>query len=326
MTARWGSVALAIVMGLLVGATAGAQPVISLDPALGEFPEGVAIDKPGNIWVTVQPLCEVRRYTPEGNETLRVRLVEETCMAANGLAVDAAGVAYAAVLTADEATRGVYVIHPSGANYRLDDTGQIVYPNALVFDHNNGTLFVSDMTRGAIWRIGRDRRVTVWLEHPLLAGTLPAPAPFPPDYKLGANGIALRQGVVYVAVTFVPRLVRIAIANDGSAGTPELLVAPTQFFGAGIYFLDGLQLDVHGNLFLASPSLPGIVKVAAESREISIVAAGPSQGIAAAPLSLAFGTGKGDRQNLFVTLNASFGGMANGVVRVPAGTPGLPLP
>jgi len=307
-----------------VAAMAGAQPFIPLDPALGEFPEGVAIDKPGNIWVTVQPLCEVRRYTSRGDELMRVRLVGDTCIGANGLAVDATGVAYAAVLTSDEATRGVYVVLPSGEYHKIADTGQIAYPNALVFDHNRGTLYVTDLAGGAVWRVGLGG-VDLWLQHPLLAGTLPAPPPFPPDTRLGANGIALRHGVLFVAVSFAPRIVRIAINDDGSAGAPQLIVPPPAFIGMGIFFLDGLQLDVHGNFYLASPNLPGIVKVEAEGYGVSVLA-GPPDGVTAPPLSLVFGTGKGARKDLFVTINPSFGGTGCGVVRVPAGTPGLPLP
>jgi len=314
-----------LVLGaLLLAAAAVAQPVITLDPALGEFPEGVAIDKPGNIWVTVQPLCEVRRYTATGDEVMRVRLVGDTCIGAGGLAVDATGVAYAAVLTSAEETRGVYVVRPDGAFHRIDGTGQIAYPNALVFDHNRGTLYVTDMAGGAVWRVGLGG-VDLWLQHPLLAGTLPPPPPFPPDTRLGANGIAMRHGAIYVAVTFVPRLVRIPMNDDGSAGAPQLIVPPPAFIGMGIFSLDGLQLDVHGNFYLASPNLPGIVKVEAEGYGVSVLA-GPPEGVTAPPLSLVFGTGKGARKDLFVTINPSFGGTGCGVVRVPAGTPGLPLP
>jgi hypothetical protein len=43
-------------------------------------------------------------------------------------------------------------------------------------------------------------------------------------------------------------------------------------------------------------------------------------------LSLVFGTGKGSRQDLLATINSSFGGVVNGLVRVPVGMPGMPLP
>lgn len=314
-----------VMAGLLVAAAAGAQPVIPLNPALGELPEGVAIDKPGNIWITVQTLCEVRRYTPAGEELMRVQLVAaDRCIAANGLAVDATGNAYVAVGTKDEATHGVYIVEPTGAFSHIDGTGQIESPNALAWDHQNGTLYVTDMTGGAVWRIDRNG-VELWLQDPALQGTLPPPAPiFPPDLRLGANGIAFRQSAVYVAVTWTPRLVRIPVDRDGSAGTPEVVVSPPAFFAMGVFALDGLALDVFGNFFAAAPS-GSVVRISADGTDISKIA-GPAEGVTASPLSLAFGTGKGDRQYLFVTINPSFGGVGSGVVRVFAGAPGQPIP
>lgn len=101
---------------------------------------------------------------------------------------------------------------------------------------------------------------------------------------------------------------------------------PPAFFAKGIFALDGLALDVFGNFFAASPSNIAIVRVSTDGTDISLIAGAAARGVTAAPLSLAFGTGKGDRQNLFVTINSSLGGVGSGLVRVYAGTPGLPLP
>ncbi len=49
-----------------------AQTVLTLDPAAGEFPVGVAVAKTGHFWVGLEPVCQVRRYTPEWKESLRV--------------------------------------------------------------------------------------------------------------------------------------------------------------------------------------------------------------------------------------------------------------
>jgi sugar lactone lactonase YvrE len=317
---------LAFAVLVLLAATARGQTAIVLDPALGEFPEGVAIDKPGNLWVsvTIEPGCEVRRYTPAGVETLRVTLADN-CGAA-GLAVSATGVAYVAVGSSDDAVRGVYYVLPTGEVDRIPDTEQIAYPNALVLDHHNGTLYVTDLTAGAVWRIGPNLDVELWVQDDALTGTLPPPSPiFPPDFRLGANGIVMRHGVIYVAVTWRPRLVRIPVNGDGSAGTPEVVVPFTSFFAAGVFSLDGLALDVFGNFFAASPANIAVVKVLADYSAISVIA-GAAEGITASPLSLAFGTGKGSRDYLFVTISASFGGAGSGVVPVWVGAPGQPLP
>jgi sugar lactone lactonase YvrE len=306
---------------------ANGQTVIPLVPAAGELPEGVAIDKPGNLWVTIQPLCQVRRYTPDYREVLRVDLVPRpSCLGANGLVVDANGTAFAAVFGADESTRGVYRIEPWGDLERLPGTGAIVYPNGLAFDRHNGNLYVTDFIRGAIWRIPHGEPAELWAEGGPLAGNLPLPPGFPPlNFPMGANGIAFDRGRVIVAVTYAPRLVSIPVNQDGSAGTPEILAGPPSFLSRQVYSLDGLALDVHGNFYVASPSSHAIIRVSPDGSDITTVAAAP-EGITAAPWSLAFGTGQGNRQSLFVTINQSYGGSGSGVVRVPVETPGMPLP
>jgi sugar lactone lactonase YvrE len=142
---------------------------------------------------------------------------------------------------------------------------------------------------------------------------------------LGANGIAFERDRLVVAVTYAPRLVSIPVKHDGSAGTPEILAGPPAFIAKQVYALDGVALDVHGNFYLASPSALAVVRVSRDGSEVAIIA-GPAEGVTASPLSLAFGTGKGGRQSLFVTINQSLGGSGSGVVRVPVGVPGMPLP
>jgi sugar lactone lactonase YvrE len=287
----------------------------------------VAIEKSGDIWLSVQPKCEVRRYTPSGEETFRVQLVTpaQGCLAGNGLAVTPDGTLFAAVFSWNPDTRGVYMVGRDGPGRHIPGSGQIVYPNAIALDDGNGELYVTDMIGGAIWRIGHDETVERWAWGPALTGNLPLPPGFPQGNPLGANGIALRHDALYVAVTFAPRIVRVPVNPDGSAGMPEVVVPPPALLGAGIFALDGLALDVHGNFYVASPSLPGVVRIADDGSEVSRLG-GPAEGITASALSLAFGTGKGDRQHLFVTISPTTGGVGSGLVRVLAGAPGMPLP
>lgn len=152
------------------------------------------------------------------------------------------------------------------------------------------------------------------------------PPGFPPfDFPLGANGIAFDRDHLVVAVTYAPRLVSVPVNPDGSAGTPEILVGPPAFFAREVFSLDGLALDVHGNFYLASPSKMAVVRVSSDGSDVTVIA-GSAQGVTAAPLSPAFGAGKGDRESLFVTINQSYGGAGSGVVRVPVGSSGMPLP
>jgi len=206
MTARIGATLLG---SLLSAAIATAQPVVVLDPTVGDRPEGVAVEKSGDIWVSVQPTCEVRRYTPKGEEVFRLQLVTpaEGCLAGNGLAVGANGTLFAAVFSWNPDTNGVYIVDRRGTARHVPGSGQIVYPNAIALDDGLGTAYVTDMIGGAVWRIGRDDSVERWAWGPALQGNLPLPPGFPQGNPLGANGIALRHEAVYVAVTFAPRIV-----------------------------------------------------------------------------------------------------------------------
>ena len=57
-------------------ATAGPLPegqletVVLYDPAIGELPEGIAVDKVGNLFVTLAPLGQIRKIAPDGSESV----------------------------------------------------------------------------------------------------------------------------------------------------------------------------------------------------------------------------------------------------------------
>lgn len=142
---------------------------------------------------------------------------------------------------------------------------------------------------------------------------------------LGRNGVAVDKDHVVVAITYLPRLVRIPINPDGSAGVPEVLVPASSFLSAGVYGLDGIALDVHGNVYAAAIAPRVIARISREGKEISR-AAGAAEGVTGAPFGLAFGTGKGHREALFVTIGPMFGGVDDALARVPVGVPGMPVP
>lgn len=99
--------------------------------------------------------------------------------------------------------------------------------------------------------------------------------------------------------------------------------------------LDGLALDVHGNLFIAVPSRAAVIRISAGDRSQETIAVfyHPTSPPLDGPASLAFGTGKGERENLFVS-NLGISGLivagipwvGPGLVKITAGSPGLPLP
>jgi sugar lactone lactonase YvrE len=334
---------------LLAGAAASAPPPPQLPiftPMPGLVPEGVAVDKTGTVYVSVREgaLGSIWRFVSgrEGSWFADVGLGE-----VGGLAVTADGTLYVAMAIGPD--QGIHRVGRDGTAERLEGSEQIVFANALAFDHR-GTLYVTESysidgsgqyAQGGIWRIARGGDPELWLRHELLTGIGAVLG-----YPVGANGIACYHGDLYVANTDKGIVVRVPILVDGSPGQPEVW-APLQevegspLAGSGFPLMgDGLALDVHGNVYVAVVSRCAVVRISAADRAqdtVAMLSFAPDPPAPAAPFdtpaSLAFGTGKGMRTDLFVT---NLGWMENlvpgppwpgpGLVQVEAGAPGLPLP
>jgi hypothetical protein len=99
-------------------------------------------------------------------------------------------------------------------------------------------------------------------------------------------------------------------------------------------FTEGVAVDKIGNVYVAMPTRAAIVRVnAADLSQDTVAVLSADFPVLDAPFSLAFGTGNGDRESLFV----SNGGVSAlfvpglpwagpGLVKIEVGIPGLPLP
>lgn len=294
--------------------------IVSFDASSGEFPEGVAVDKDGTIYVSLAPIGRLLAIAPDGSQRVLTTLPVGDGFGPLGLAVDATGNVYAAVVTFDAATHGVYRVAPDGKASRLPGSQNIAFPNALAFD-KRGNLYVTDSIRGAVWRIPRKGSARPWIQHPLLAGDGSLAPPFP----VGANGIAHRHSTLLVANTELATIVEIPILPDGTPGAASVLAQ-----SSALEHPDGIALDVHGNIYVAVPSQNTIARVSSEGTRLTTIAA-ESNGLDF-PTSLAFGTGSGDRQTLFVVnfaVGPAFGfpaGSGPALLALDAAVPGQPLP
>jgi sugar lactone lactonase YvrE len=326
---------------ILVPAAAGAQ-FPAFVPLPGVVPEGVAVDKPGNVFVSVRDGAEgiILKFTSAGVPSMFADLGEGTI---GGLAVRANGDLY--VTMTDSENQGVYRVDRGGNAERVAGTEAIVDANALAFD-DRGTLYITESSSGeapsygpgGIWRVAPGGEAELWLRDPLLTGL-----GFVLGFPVGANGIAYYHGALYVANTDKGLLLRIPIEGDGTAGDIDVWkqledVPESPMLGSPFPVMpDGLALDVHGNVYVALVSRNGVVRVdAADRTQHTIAVLGSTGGVASAPFdtppSLAFGTGAGEQQNLFVT---NLGWMAGivparpwpgpSLLKIPAGAPGLPL-
>jgi sugar lactone lactonase YvrE len=224
----------------------------------------------------------------------------------------------------------------------VQGANQIVSPNALAFDHC-GNLYITEMfsfgstgeyAQGGIWRVPKRGTAELWLRDDLLTGLPPSLFPYP----VGANGIAFYQGDLYAINTDKALVVRVPILPDGSPGQTEIwkqvedvpeAFEPLKAFPLQI---DGLAFDVLGNAYITAPSRDAIVRINANDLSQETFAVYPEMPLDA-PLNLAFGTGRGERENIFVT-NGGVSGLfipdlswpGPGLVKLEVGVPGYPVP
>ena len=287
----------------------------------------VAVDKIGNVYVNVtenDQHVRIWKFTPEGEGPSVVADIGTGT--AYGLAVNAEGDVYA---ISGGTNKGVYRVGRDGIPVRLTCTEQIFFPNGLAFDRR-GNLYVTD-SFGGIWRIPPGEVAEAWLQDDLLA-------PIAGSTWAGANGIAIYHSDLYVLNQDKGWIVRIPIRPDGSPGQPDVWAViqevPQSPPALRSYPLrgDGLAFDVHGNVYVTVVTRAAVVRINAEdlSQETIAVAGLPTDAPLFAPLAgpgmLAFGTGKGGRQSLFVTNIAPLNPSLRGLVKIDAGVPGLPLP
>jgi sugar lactone lactonase YvrE len=284
------------------------------DATAGELPEGVAVDKVGNLYVSFTPLGQIRKITADGTDPVVVDFGDPGTL---GLAVDAVGNLYAAHASVDLANRGVYRLGRNGVLERFAGTEDMLFPNSLAFD-KRGNLYVTDSAMGTIWRITRRGDAASWLQHELLEGLGLIPG-YPP---IGANGIVYWKGMLYVANTEKGLIVRIPLSADGSPGEPEVVAD-----GPGVYGPDGLALDVFGNLYIPLVIQDKLVRL--DPEDGTVVELATVDDDLDEPASLAFSTQKGDRKAIFLTSYAVLpedGGAGPAVLKVEIGVPGRPLP
>jgi sugar lactone lactonase YvrE len=309
---------LVVIVGLILLAcqpvqpiSEGTEPVIDYDAPF--LPEGIAIDKDGNFYVSLANQSELRKVTPDGTESVLTTLPTGG-FGLLGLAVDAPGNVYAALATADSETNGVYRVDSDGMSERLPDSEAILVPNAMVFDQE-GNLYVTDTVLGAVWLIPPDGQAELWLQDALLEGT----GSFEFGVPIGANGIAYQNETLYVANTEKGSIVSIPVNIDGTAGTPNVLV--DELTG-----VDGLAFDVNDNIYAVRVIGNELIRINLADTTKSVLATA-DDGLDG-PASLVFGTGEDNREYVFIT-NFALGNTEKpdpGVVKFNVGVPGLPLP
>lgn len=159
-------------------AARGVQTILSLT-GLTDMPEGIALNDPGDIFLGDRRLLaggehrrgDILRITPNGQVSRYASLGlsgPDFNAGLAGLAVDAGGDVYAAFISHDPATHGVWRIDRHGGKTRLAGSAAMLLPDALAFDAR-GKLYVSDAEDGTLWRFPPAGSGALWVRDPLLA-------------------------------------------------------------------------------------------------------------------------------------------------------------
>jgi sugar lactone lactonase YvrE len=312
--------------------------------------EGVAVDKTGNVFVTSTFTGELLKFAP-GSSDFEVFATIDGWDAGGpgagflGLATDAEGNIYGAAQW--DGFTGVYKFdRKTGDEALIAGTDQMSFPNAIAFD-KVGNMYITDSNStgvsnpippgdvplGAIWRVDRNGNAMKWFESELLGGNGGGGLETP----VGANGIAYRKGVLTVANAEGFSLWTVQIEGDGSAGNLDLLAGlgvtadwPVLAgpFGELPAIPDGIALDVHGGIYVASVAQNAVFRVNTDG-SVDVLFYDPAGAVLNTPSSVAFGTGNGYKQTVYV-VNLAFVPTPPfapaSLVAIDVGVPGMPLP
>ena len=214
-----------------------------------EQPENLAFDGDGNLYfgLTSGGLHRLARDRLGSSHTLADTEQIATLPKTTGVEVSDDGAVYVAVPT-DTEQGGIWEVPPDGEAAQLATIGG--FPNGVFADGDR--LLVTESFDGRVFAVGTDGKRSTWLDDDRLDPT-----------GFGANGITRSAaGDVYVAVTEATddtgRVLRVPVADDGSAGEPVVFAEGSTFYGA-----DGMTAH-DGRRFLAVNHRQQVLELTAE--------------------------------------------------------------
>ncbi len=304
----------------------------SFDPFSGQLPESIAVDRHGNLYVSMPLLGEIWKLDPSGSfQEVVATFPVEGFFGVSGLRFDARNVLYATNGSPDADVHGVWEIGSAGAKERIAGTGGIAIPNDVAISPD-GTLYITD-SAGALWRVLPGGAAEMWVQDPTLEGT----GAFGLGFPIGAGGIVVVSGSklpfargsgqasvggLVVGNAEKGQVVYVPILPDGSAGQPTVVIADPSLIG-----LDGITIDERGAIYGVSIAGNRLVRISRDGAEISEVVSGAPLDF---PAGLTFGAGH-ERHTLFVVNSAFFHFLSDppmpenanpAVIAVPIGAPG----
>jgi sugar lactone lactonase YvrE len=153
---------------------------------------------------------------------------------------------------------GIWALRPGRSPHRIAALPAGGFPNGLALDERHGYLYAVDSVPGSVWRVPVDGGpATVWASGSRL--TLVS--------LLGANGIKVHNGAVWVTNTDRETLLRIPVTSKGAAG-------PIRVVASGLTGVDDFTFTGRGDTVLAALDVPNEVALVRADGTHTIVLTG----------------------------------------------------
>lgn len=204
-------------------AASDTSTLVGLDVSAGQLPENI-VSAGDNVVVTFAASRQVASVAPDGEVDILGTLptpagggVTTPVLGfplATGLAlVD--GSYFALYATGEADTTGLWELGSDGTFTLVAPLPATSLPNGLTFDEKNDRFLATDSALGVIYSIERSGEVQTWSDDPQLAMS----------GFLGANGIQLHDGEVYVSNLDAGTILRIEVGDDGAAGSVRVVAS-----------------------------------------------------------------------------------------------------
>ncbi|MGW7055616.1 hypothetical protein [Streptomyces sp. NPDC054887] len=225
-----------------------------LDFATGQTPENIALEPDGSANVTFAFARQVARLSPHHEPRVLAELpavaTANTPITENPVATGIArahdGTLYVNYATGTELT-GVWRISPKNhAVKQIACLPKNGFPNGLALDEHRGVLYAADSTRATVWRVPTKVKPGHGCAKPKAWATgskLERSAV--PTGLVGANGLRVRNGAVWVTNFDKGLLLRIPVQRNGNAGR-------IQTKATGLTGIDDFAFTGRGDTVLAA--------------------------------------------------------------------------
>ncbi|MEV0476215.1 SMP-30/gluconolactonase/LRE family protein [Streptomyces prunicolor] len=216
------------------------------DLAKGQTPENVVFAPDGSAYVTFAAARQIARLSPDGTTQILATLPAPTdggvhtpalgFALTSGIVRAPDGTLYFLYATGTADLTGVWRLRPAGTPRRIAALPADGLPNGLALDARSHTFYATDSVRGTVWKVPVSGGTpTAWSTATELAST----------GFLGANGLKIRGGALWVTNLDRGTVLRIPVLRDGRAGSVRTEVT-------GLPGIDDFAFTGRGDQLLAT--------------------------------------------------------------------------